>query len=316
MSELTQGRQLARQWLEQELAEPPSDVEHLVDLAGAVGLVEDAWADELDAVSDLLARGRSALSSADPALRAELAGSLDRDLVGDVGPLLEGGTVEEIRDWLMAADELARAVRVLDLTDAARPAFDALADDIAAFPGAWTDLAAFAEQQEERGLGADLRRPLLRFWTALATSSVRARIEEDALPAADAGAVQRGLDALFAAHPPADNVIDFGAFRREQRRLAVERGNERLAADDSVPELVALPKSHEVASGPGWQALIEAEIEAVVLAIYGLDAAPGLEGPTDSGLSEQRGRWRAELSPGAWTLRIGEDSWSFTLTED
>ncbi len=313
----TQGREAALQRLRRELAAPPSTSEELIDLAAAVAQVEDTGADER-----LATTGRDALQSAPPELRANaLDGLAERVLADELAQIIEEASdPSEVTEWLLATDRLARAARVLNRVDIVRAAFDALADDIQTFPPVYAPWSDFAEQQEALGLGANMKRPLLRFWSELSMADVRVDLLARTSPPADESSVQTVLSSLFATEQLQPRVVvDLVTIRRRRDALRQDATGHRLAAHDSVPDLEALPMMERIGGAGEWEAFVQAEETGVLLAVYGLgpDARLELTGPTGQVLlTWSDDRWLAPLDEaGSWTLRTGGDAFPFTLSD-
>ena len=323
MSERVEGRHQAREWLIDELAcgDDPT-VESSVELAAAVGQVEDSWPDDDLEAQALIQRGREMLAQVSPSILSDIERSLrERTLSDDLDAAIDAAEDRsEVLDWLMAADELARAARVLGLEEPAHEAFKRLADDIAAFPQVYAPYATFAEAQEAVGLGARLDRPLLRFWSELALSDLRAQIIERGLDQPHEETVQAALGQLFSdsarVHPV---VVELSRLRDRQVSDGGVGAPLRLAAADTGPALLPVPPMERVGGAENWEAFVMLEGPTAALAVYGLRDGQDvtLEGPGGPvSLVSEADRLVAALDrPGEWILTVQGGIWPFNLQE-
>ena len=310
---LEEGRASARARLLEELQSFPdlTDPDAVLDLAAAVGLVEDTW-EAADDVADLLDRGRALLATTAPEVLQTLGEERAPDSLADgLARVVGASDPAEVRDWLLATDELARGLRVLGLADSAAAAFRGLRREIEVFSPLYAPFVDVAEQQEDRGLGACPERPLLDFWTALAMADLGAALLHEHAPPTDEGLIDDVLAALGGAGDGV--VLDLAEFRR---RAAKSLGLE-LAAADSIPEISSIPDVERIGDGDGWEAFLQLDGITVVVAVYGPDAEAQvvLSGPSGPVAM----RWRADHWTGAvdeagpWTLVVNGERLAFRL---
>ena len=307
------GRKLTRDWLLEELQSPPdlTDPDAVLDLAAAVGLVEDTWADAED-VTDLLVQGRTLLRAASPEVLQTLGKEREEDSLADeLARGVGASDPAEVRDWLLAADELARGLRVLGLADSGAAAFRGLRREIEVYSPLYAPFVDVAEQQEDRGLGAHPERPLLDFWTALAMADLGAALLHEHAPPTDEGLIDDVLGALGRAGDGV--VLDLAEFRR---RAAQSLGLE-LAAADSIPELSSIPDVERIGDADGWEAFLQIDGVTVVVAVYGPDAEAQvtLSGPSGPvAMSWRADHWAGAVDEaGSWTLVVNGERLPFRL---
>lgn len=308
-----EGRASTRARLLEELqsSPDPSDADAVLDLAAAVGLVEDTW-EGAEGVADLLEQGRTLLGAASPEVLRTLGEERAADSLADELARVAGAAdPAEVRDWLLAADELARGLRVLGLADSGAAAFRGLRREIEVYSPLYAPFADVAEQQEDRGLGSHPERPLLDFWTALAMADLGAALLHERSGPSDEGLVDDVLGALLGAGDGV--VLDLAEFRR---RAAQSLGLE-LAAADSIPEISSIPDVERIGDGDGWEAFLQLDGLTVVVAVYGPDAeAPvTLSGPTGPvAMSWRADHWTGAVDePGPWTLVVNGERLPFRL---